>query len=120
MVFSSIFFIFGFLPIFMLLYYLVPRKLQNPVLIIGSLFFYAWGEPVYVVLMLFSAVFNYFMGLDLEASVFDQKARKRSLIFAVIINLFILCFFKYNKELPLPIGISFFALGTGCLVSGSR
>ena len=108
MVFSSIFFIFGFLPIFMLLYYLVPRKLQNPVLIIGSLFFYAWGEPVYVVLMLFSAVFNYFMGLDLEASVFDQKARKRSLIFAVIINLFILRFFKYNKELPLPIGISFY------------
>lgn len=108
MVFSSIFFIFGFLPIFMLLYYLVPRKLQNPVLIIGSLFFYAWGEPVYVVLMLFSAVFNYFMGLDLEASGFDQKARKRSLIFAVIINLFILCFFKYNKELPLPIGISFY------------
>lgn len=108
MVFSSIFFIFGFLPIFMLLYYLVPRKLQNPVLIIGSLFFYAWGEPVYVVLMLFSAVFSYFMGLDLEASGFDQKARKRSLIFAVIINLFILCFFKYNKELPLPIGISFY------------
>ncbi len=125
MVFSSIFFIFGFLPVFMLLYYLVPQKLQNPVLIIGSIFFYAWGEPVYVILMLFSAIFNYFMGLDLDDPKHNSSSRKRTLIFAIIVNLAILCFFKYygflldtvgnifgitigHPELSLPIGISFY------------
>lgn len=53
MVFNSIFFIFCFLPVFMLVYYLVPGKLRNLILFLGSLIFYAWGEPVYVVLMLF-------------------------------------------------------------------
>ena len=65
MVFNSIFFIFCFLPVFMLLYYLVPIQWKNPILVIGSIFFYAWGEPIYVILMLFSAGFNYFMGMDL-------------------------------------------------------
>ena len=59
MVFNSIFFIFCFLPVFMLIYYLVPGKLRNLLLFLGSLVFYAWGEPVYVILMLFSSVFNY-------------------------------------------------------------
>lgn len=54
MVFNSIFFIFCFLPVFMLIYYLVPGKLRNLLLFLGSLIFYAWGEPVYVILMLFS------------------------------------------------------------------
>lgn len=61
MVFNSIFFIFCFLPVFMLVYYLVPGKLRNLILFLGSLIFYAWGEPVYVVLMLFSSVFNYYI-----------------------------------------------------------
>ena len=58
MVFNSIFFIFCFLPVFMLIYYLVPGKLRNLLLFLGSLIFYAWGEPVYVILMLFSSVFT--------------------------------------------------------------
>ena len=61
MVFNSIFFIFCFLPVFMMIYYLVPGKLRNLLLFLGSLIFYAWGEPVYVILMLFSSIFNYYM-----------------------------------------------------------
>lgn len=56
MVFSSVVFLFRFLPLFFILYYLVPGRGKNIVLFLGSLFFYAWGEPVYVLLMLFSTV----------------------------------------------------------------
>ena len=123
MVFSSIFFIFCFLPVFMLIYYLVPNRLRNIILIIGSMIFYAWGEPVYLILMLFSAGFNYYMGMELEK---DTETRaKGNLIFAVIINIGILFFFKYSgflldtiggifritiphPELSLPIGLSFY------------
>lgn len=125
MVFNSIFFIFCFLPVFMLLYYLVPIQWKNPILVIGSIFFYAWGEPIYVILMLFSAGFNYFMGMDLEDAGNHSSSRKHSLIFTIIINLAILCFFKYygflldtigglfgisisHPELSLPIGLSFY------------
>ena len=125
MVFNNIFFIFCFLPVFMLLYYLVPMQWKNPVLVIGSIFFYAWGEPIYVILMLFSAGFNYFMGMDLEDAGENPSSRKHSLIFTIIINLAILCFFKYygflldtigglckitisHPEFSLPIGLSFY------------
>lgn len=125
MVFSSIFFIFGFLPVFLLLYYLVPQKLKNLFLVLGSLFFYAWGEPVYVILMLFSAIFHYFMGMEMER-IQDDKTRTRwNLVFVVAVDLLILGFFKYygflldsiggifgitlsHPELSLPIGISFY------------
>ena len=53
MVFSSVIFLFRFFPFFFLLYYLVPKRMKNIILFFGSLFFYAWGEPVYVMLMLF-------------------------------------------------------------------
>ncbi|MBR2511477.1 MAG: MBOAT family protein, partial [Firmicutes bacterium] len=126
MVFSSILFIFIFLPALMVLYLLVPRGTgKNIVLFLGSIVFYAWGEPVYVVLMLFSAVFNYVMGLDIELAKKNKRGAKPSLIFAVAINLFILSFFKYYgflidtfngifgteityTKLALPIGISFY------------
>lgn len=125
MVFSSIFFIFGFLPFFLLLYYLVPDKFRNLVLFLGSLFFYAWGEPVYVILMLFSSVFNYYMALDLEKPEQTERSRKYNLIFTAAVNLAILGFFKYygflldsiggilgislsHPQLSLPIGISFY------------
>lgn len=55
MVFNSVIFIFAFLPIFLLIYYLVPARFRNPVLLVGSLFFYAWGDPTYLILMLFSS-----------------------------------------------------------------
>ena len=60
MLFSSITFLFMFLPIVLAVYYLVPYKAKNIVLLIASLFFYAWGEPVYIILMILSIVFNYF------------------------------------------------------------
>lgn len=125
MVFSSIFFIFCFLPVFMLIYYLVPGKLRNIVLLAGSLIFYAWGEPVYVILMLFSSVFNYYMGMELEKLEEQSRPRRGNLIFTIVINLGILLFFKYwgflldsigglagisigHPELSLPIGLSFY------------
>ena len=125
MVFNSIFFIFCFLPVFMLVYYLVPGKLRNLILFLGSLIFYAWGEPVYVVLMLFSSVFNYYMGTELERLYDNDRKQKHNLIFAILVNLGILVFFKYygfllntiggiagieipHPELSLPIGLSFY------------
>ena len=125
MIFSSIFFIFVFLPIFLVLYYFVPRKLKNPVLFIGSLIFYAWGEPVYILLMLFSTVFNYYMGLELERLGNAHSRQKWNLVFTVAVNIAILGFFKYSgflldtvggiihtalphPNLALPVGISFY------------
>ncbi|MDY5021390.1 MAG: MBOAT family O-acyltransferase [Blautia sp.] len=125
MVFSSIFFIFSFLPIFMLLYYLVPKSFKNPVLIIGSIFFYAWGDPTYVMLMIFSSFFNYYMGRELDRLEAEPVSRKHNLIFAIIVNVAVLGFFKYtgffidtisqitgisisHQELALPVGISFY------------
>ena len=65
MVFSSIFFIFYFLPAILAVYFLAPKRHRNLVLFLGSLIFYAWGEPVYVALMLFSTAFNYFAGMKI-------------------------------------------------------
>ncbi len=124
MSFSSIHFIFYFLPVFLLLYYLIPGIGKDIVLVAGSLIFYAWGNPIYVILMLFSVFFNWLMGIDLQESETDSQ-KKRRLIFAIVINLFILCFFKYfgfildnlnhltglhitMPELGLPLGISFY------------
>ena len=125
MLFSSIVFLFTFLPIILILYYLVPRPVKNVILLFGSLLFYAWGEPVYIFLMIFSILFNYICGLDIARNLQDPAAAKRSLIFTVAVNLCILGFFKYegfvldslNAVLPvdipyramaLPIGISFY------------
>ena len=90
MVFSSVTFLFIFLPVTLLLYYLVPEKGKNFVLLILSLVFYAWGEPLYVLLMIYSILFNYWMGLLMEK---HAGAKKQILIFSVIINLFIIGFF---------------------------
>ena len=60
MVFSSIVFLFTFLPVVLILYFLVPKAAKNVILLIASLIFYAWGEPVYVFLMLLSILLNYF------------------------------------------------------------
>lgn len=125
MLFSSITFLFMFLPVMVLIYYLVPQKKRNIVLLIASLFFYAWGEPVYVVLMILSILLNFYCGKDIGEKSEDPLRRKRSLIFAVVMNVLILGFFKYYgllmetlnvlfpyeipyRELALPIGISFY------------
>ena len=128
MVFSSIVFLFRFLPLFFVLYYLVPGRMKNVLLFFGSLIFYAWGEPVYVLLMLFSTIVDYTHGRLLER--FRGKRRAGCILLSsVVINLALLCFFKYADflirtintlsgsefpllNLPLPIGISFYTFQT--------
>ncbi len=127
MIFSSIFFIFVFLPVTLILYYLVPERFKNCILLLLSLVFYAWGEPVYVFLMMFSIVFNYFGGLQIDEfrKQNEPSRQKISFIITIVVNIAVLGFFKYYgfllenlnavlpfdipyRELSLPIGISFY------------
>lgn len=131
MVFSSILFIFYFLPLTLLLYYAGPSRLRNLVLLVMSLAFYSWGEPVYVSIMLFSTIFDYGNGLAIEKclSTGRKRAARAVLLLSVAGNLGILGFFKYSNffieiinaaggtdfpllELSLPIGISFYTFQT--------
>lgn len=134
MVFSSMIFLCGFLPIVLLLYYICPSKLKNGWLFLASLLFYAWGEPVYVVIMLFSTVFDYCNGRLIEyfrrtRNGDKDVASKVVLIVSLVGNLGILGFFKYTDfalntingilgshiqplQLALPIGISFYTFQT--------
>ena len=131
MVFSSLNFIFLFLPLVIGLYYLSPRPLKNLILFLASLVFYAWGEPVYIVLMLFSSVVDYTHGLLVEKLINQGKRNRAKLVVAssMVINLALLGFFKYGDfvvnninalfhtsipplNLPLPIGISFYTFQT--------
>lgn len=131
MVFSSLLFLFRFLPLVFLLYFIAPRKIRNSVLFLFSLFFYAWGEPKYVFLMLFSITMDYTVGrfIDKAKKEHEMKKAKACLIFSVCMNLGILGFFKYADfligtvnaltglhlpllNIPLPIGISFFTFQT--------
>ena len=75
MVFSSIPFLFFFLVIFLIIYFLIPKKHKNLILLIFSLIFYAWGEPVYIILMVLSSVIDYNNGLMLEKYDKDEKKR---------------------------------------------
>ena len=128
MVFSSVLFLFRFLPIFMICYFAAPQRMKNIILLLGSLFFYAWGEPVYILLMLFSTVSDYIHGRLIDAYR-GRMASKVFLISSIIVNLGILCFFKYADsliqainsaagiripypDLALPIGISFYTFQT--------
>lgn len=122
MVFSSLTFLFYFLPIVLLIYYIVPNKAKNAVICIASLIFYFYGEPKYGVLMLFSIASTYIHGLLIEK---HPQKKKRFLISSIIISLGLLVFFKYTDfiisninmvirgkidllRLSLPIGISFY------------
>ena len=131
MVFSSMVFLCGFLPAVLIGYAICPAKYRNFFLFVASLFFYAWGEPRYIVIMLFSTVFDFCNGLLMEY--LDRKGRpqyrKWVLVLSVVINIGILCFFKYTDfvlqsisqltgnpahllKLALPIGISFYTFQT--------
>ena len=131
MIFSSLFFICIFLPVTLILYYVVPRKLKNFILLIMSLIFYAWGEPVYILLMIFSIFFNYFSARSIAYYKDENKTglKRTAFIFNLIVNLGLLCFFKYYgfaveninslfhltipiRALALPIGISFYTFQT--------
>ena len=123
MLFSSNIFLLAFLPAVIILNTLIKPKYSNYLLLIASLLFYAWGEPIYVLLMLFSVLLNWSFGLWIEKA---QKGRQLLLTICVLLNLSILGFFKYYnffagsfnsllgaeiialKNIALPIGISFF------------
>ena len=123
MVFSSLMFLFVYLPIVLLVYYILPKKYRNAFLLIVSLFFYGWGEPTLVILMVFSIVINWIAGLLMHKI---PEKKKLFLIISVIIDLGMLGFFKYAGfiteninillpflnipvvSVPLPIGISFY------------
>ena len=126
MVFSSNVFLFAYLPIVLALYYILPKKLRNPVLLITSLIFYGWGEPIYLLLMITTILLDYICGLLIHRFAEQAGARKAVLIVGVALNLLSLGFFKYAgffaeqfnaigflpdipvPEVTLPIGISFY------------
>lgn len=125
MLFSSIVFLFTFLPIVLILYYISPKAFKNSILLLASLLFYAWGEPIYLFLMILSILFNYVCGLDIARNARRPHAAKRCLIFNIVVNISVLGFFKYEgfvfetlnsilpfdipyRQLALPIGISFY------------
>lgn len=131
MVFSSLLFLFRFLPVVLAVYYILPKRFRNLVLFLSSLVFYAWGEPVYVVLVLFSTVTDYLAGM--AVSYYKGKGLQKRAFAAVlcsaVTNLSLLGFFKYagflvgninrlaGTDIPmvnvaLPIGISFYTFQT--------
>lgn len=126
MVFSSIFFLFYFFPIVFIVNKLLPKKYKNLWLFFASLFFYAWGEPIYILIMLFSTFFDYTNGRLMVGA--SDKKKKLILINSIVVNLGILFFFKYSYffikvvnefgfnikplNLALPLGISFYTFQT--------
>ncbi len=128
MVFSSLVFLFRFLPIALVVYFLTPRFLKNGVLFVISLIFYAWGEPRYIVVMLISVIADYIISNIMEKKE-DEKVRKGLLLLSMLISLGLLMTFKYldffianiNRipslslpylNLTLPLGISFYTFQT--------
>ena len=96
MVFSSLTFMFVFLPIVLLLYYVMPKKLKNLFIFISGLVFYAWGEPIYVVVMIISTMIDYFAGLVMNHFEGRKIPRRICLIVSVVMNLSLLGVFKYS------------------------
>ena len=126
MLFSSLEFLYLYLPLTLLLYFLCPPRTRNAVLLAVSLVFYGWGEPVYLLLMMFTIAVDYAAGLLIARNRDRQKRAKAILVVAIVINLGLLGFFKYSGflldnlraipalgslprvDLALPIGISFY------------
>lgn len=127
MVFSSPDFLFLYLPVVLLCYYIFPSVLRNPILLLFSLFFYGWGEPAYIILMVFTIIVDYVGGYFVAKFLPTSRTKaKIAMIGAIVINLLSLGFFKYwdffagvlssvpfIPELPqfgltLPVGISFY------------
>lgn len=129
MVFSSLVFMFAYLPITLLAYYLVPRQGRNIFLFIVNLIFYGWGEPRLVLLMVFNIFFNYIGGWLVDKNRADAKKKKLFLILTCVLDIGILAVFKYTGmitetlnmlpflnipelQISLPIGISFYTFQT--------
>ena len=132
MVFSSILFIFYFLPLFFLLYYIADKRFKNPVILCGSVFFYAWGAPVFIFVLLATTIIDFYV-VRLMASRTGRTSRLLLMCISVCINLGLLFYFKYSNffvenvnhvlsrigvkeitwvKLALPIGISFYTFET--------
>lgn len=125
MVFSSLTFLYFFLPIVLIIYFAVPMRAKNIVIFISGFIFYAWGEPFYIIIMLVSTIIDYTAGRMMDKFDNNPKMRTVFLLVSVIMNLGLLAVFKYssflitnvnnifgtkifNPHLPLPIGISFY------------
>lgn len=125
MVFSSTIFLCVYLPLVLLGYYICPKKGRNLFLLIASLVFYAWGEPKYVFLMIFSILVNYIFGRLMDKHRENKKRLKLMLVLSVVIDIGLLSVFKYTDfiitnvnaifsanfdllNIALPIGISFY------------
>lgn len=124
MLFSSVTFLFFFLPLVFIAYYLSPRKIKNYTLLLFSMIFYAWGGLLYLPLLIVSIVVNYIFGIQIDKHK-DNNSRKKVLIVSIIFNILFLGVFKYSNfiidnintifntkilipTIPLPIGISFY------------
>ena len=98
MIFSSLLFLFRFLPAILIVYYFVPKKFRNFILLLFSLIFYAWGEPIYIILMLGSILVSYTGGILIDSFKQKNKEKEAKTTFIVfsIISLSLLVFFKYH------------------------
>lgn len=129
MVFSSIIFLFRFLPITLFVYYIAPQKFKNAVLVICSLFFYSWGEVKYFPIMIASILVDYIVSLVIERNREKKGICKICMGISLLFNLGMLFFFKYTNffvdninafagthfagiQLTLPLGISFYTFQT--------
>lgn len=130
MVFSSLVFLFLYLPLVLLLYYCSPRRFRNALLLLANLLFYGWGEPVFLSVMLFSILSSYGFGLLIQRYRQRERLAKTFVIVSIVTSLALLGFFKYSAFLadivraiplfsslpapviPLPIGISFYIFQT--------
>ena len=129
MIFSSLTFLFAYLVVTLALYFVAPLKWRNVLLLLTSLFFYGWGEPVYILIMFLSILIDYAHGLLVEKYRDDDKKARWFVGQSVVFNLLLLGFFKYwdflaanlslipgidlpQLGIPLPIGISFFTFQT--------
>lgn len=128
MVFSSTLFLVYFLPVFLLLYYLTPKKLKNYTLLLFSLVFYAWGAPKFIFILVASTIITYYL-VRVMAGSEEEKRRRLFLVLALVLNVGVLLYFKYANffvdnfndllmklggsevswtRVALPIGISFY------------
>lgn len=130
MYFSSLIFMFLYLPAVLAVYYITPRRFRNAFLLIVNLIFYGWGEPVFILVMFVSIITNYIFGLLIEKNRANERLSKAFVILSVIISLGLLGVFKYagfvsellrslpfmsflpKIAIPLPIGISFYTFQT--------
>lgn len=128
MLFSSMIFLWLFLPVVFILYYIIDKKFRNLLLLAASIIFYAWGGVSYTLIMFSSIIINYFFALLIDKAIEENNRSKKKIYLAlcVIVNLSILCYFKYTdfaisiinsisgkevislKKIVLPIGISFY------------